>query len=221
MSAQKRFNRRKFLQIAGITAGAGALSCAGLTYWATQEYGIEFAETRCGKEETMGGRILIAYASKCGSTGEVAEAVGKVLCQSGAAVDVKRVQDVKDLKPYRAVILGSAIRMSKPLSEAVNLAKKHRAALAVLPVACFSVGLAMNADTPENREKAKQFLAPLLDEVTSPVEVGLFGGKMDYNTLSPIFRWMFSQDKTGEMAEGDWRDWDAINAWAKTLVPLL
>jgi hypothetical protein len=32
---------------------------------------------------------------------------------------------------------------------------------------------------------------------------------------------MFSQDKSGEMAEGDWRDWDAIHAWAKGLIPLL
>ncbi len=169
----------------------------------------------------MGDRILVAYASKCGSTGEIAEAIGKVLCQSGAAVDVKRAQDVKDLKPYRAVILGSAIRMSKPLSEVVNLAKKQRTALAALPVACFSAGLAMKADTPENREKAKLHLTPLLYELNSPIGIGLFGGKLDYAALSPIFRWMFSQDKSGEMAEGDWRDWDAIGAWAKALVPLL
>jgi len=169
----------------------------------------------------MGDRILVAYASKCGSTGEVAEAIGKILCESGAAVDVRRVQDVKDLKPYRAAVIGSAIRMSKPLSEAVHLAKKHRAAFASMPVACFSVGMAMNADTPENREKAKQFLTPLLNEVPSPAAVEYFGGKLDYSTLSPVFRWMFSQDKSGEMAEGDWRDWDAINAWAKALVPLL
>jgi menaquinone-dependent protoporphyrinogen oxidase len=195
--------------------------CAGLTYFATREPGAEFAESACGKERKMGDRILIAYASKCGSTGEVAEAIGKVLCQSGAAVDVKRVQDVRDLTPYRAVILGSAIRMNTPLSEAIHLAKKHRTALAALPVACFSVGLAMQAATPENRAKAEQFLTPLLDEVKSPVGVGLFGGKLDYKTLSPIFRWMFSQDKSGEMAEGDWRDWDAIHAWAKGLIPLL
>ncbi|MBN2086451.1 MAG: flavodoxin domain-containing protein [Anaerolineales bacterium] len=214
-------NRRKFFQIAGITAGAGALSCVGLTYWAAQEPKADFCELSCLKETNMGDGILVAYASKCGSTGEIAEAVGKVLCESGAAVDVKRVQDVKDLKPYRAVVLGTAIRMSKPLPETVTLAKKHSAALAGLPVACFSVGMAMNTDTPENRQKAKQFLAPLLDAVKSPVAVETFGGKLDYSTLSPLFRWMFSQDKSGEMAEGDWRDWAAIDAWAKSLIPLL
>ncbi len=221
MTAQNKFNRRKFLQIAGLAAGAGALSCAGLSVWATQEPGIDFAKSSCGKEIKMGDRILVAYASKCGSTGEIAEAIGKALCESGAAVDVKRVQDVKDLKPYRAAVIGSAIRMSKPLSEAVSLAKKIRASNAALPVACFSVGMAMNTDTPENRAKAKGFLAPLLDAVPSPIAVETFGGKLDYATLPPIYRWMFSQDKTGEMAEGDWRDWNAIRAWAKELAPLL
>lgn len=221
MKVRKGFSRRKFLQIAGLTAGAGALSCAGLGYWATQEQGIEFAESSCGKEIQMGDRILVAYASKCGSTGEIAEAIGKTLCESGAAVDVKRVQDVKDLKPYRAAVIGSAIRMSKPLSEAVSLAKKIRASNPALPVACFSAGMALNTDTPENRAKAKGFLAPLLDAVSSPVAVETFGGKLDYATLAPIFRWMFSQDKSGEMAEGDWRNWDAIRAWANDLIPLL
>ncbi|MBN1440829.1 MAG: flavodoxin domain-containing protein [Anaerolineales bacterium] len=169
----------------------------------------------------MGDRILIAYASKCGSTGGVAEEIGKMLCESGAAVDVKRVQDVRDLQPYRAVILGTALRMEKPLPEAVNFAKKNRAILAALPTACFSVGLAMKEDTPENREKTKRMLAPLWSEIPNPVGVGLFGGKLDYSTLSPILRWMFSLDKSGEMAEGDWRDWDSIRAWAKELLPLL
>jgi menaquinone-dependent protoporphyrinogen oxidase len=169
----------------------------------------------------MKDNVLVAYASKCGSTREVAEAVGKVLAQAGAAVDVKRVQDAKDLKSYNAVLLGTALRMEKPLPEAVRFAKKHRAALCAVPVACFSVGLAMKQDTPENREKTKRILTPLLDELQSPVSVGLFGGKLDYTTLPAVFRWMFSQDTSGELAEGDWRDWKAIDAWTKDLIPLL
>jgi menaquinone-dependent protoporphyrinogen oxidase len=214
-------DRRKFFKIAGITVGAGAVSCAGLGYLALQEPKIDFSTFSCGEDSNMGDRILVAYASKCGSTGGVAEAVAKVFCEAGAPVDVKRVQDVKDLKPYRAAVLGSAMRMEKPLSEAVNFAKKHRAALAALPVACFSVGMTMNTDTPENREKAKEQMASLTRETPASLSLGLFGGKLDYSTLSPVFRWMFSQDKSGEMAEGDWRNWDAIRAWANDLIPLL
>jgi menaquinone-dependent protoporphyrinogen oxidase len=218
---QKGISRRRFLQIAGVGLGAGALSCGGLAFFAAREPEIKFMESECTQEKTMGGKILIAYASKCGSTGEVADAVGKVLCRAGAPVDVKRVQDVKDLTPYRAAVLGSAVRMGKALPEMTGFAKKNRSALAALPVACFHVGMSMREDTEANRDKANQALAPLLQELPAPVGVGLFGGKVDYSKLPAIFRLMFSQDKSGAMAEGDWRDWDAINAWALSLVPLL
>jgi menaquinone-dependent protoporphyrinogen oxidase len=165
--------------------------------------------------------VLLAYASKTGSTGEVAQAVGEALGKAGAAVDVKRVQNVRDLGPYRAVVLGTALRMEKPLSEAVNFARKHRRALAALPAACFAVGLTMKVDTPENREQAKRLMSPLLQEIPAPVSLGLFGGKLDYRKLNPMLRCFFSLDKSGDLAEGDWRNWDAIRAWAGELVSLL
>jgi len=56
-------------------------------------------------------KILIAYTSRTGSTGEVAETIAQVLRREGVPVDVRRVQEVKDLTPYQAVLIGSAIRM--------------------------------------------------------------------------------------------------------------
>lgn len=169
----------------------------------------------------MNDRILVAYASKCGSTGEVAEVVGQVLHQAGAAVDIYKAHQVKDISPYRAVVLGTAIRMEKPLSEAISFARKHRAALAQRPVACFSLGVYMREDTPENRAKTLRFLSPLLREIQPPVSLGLFGGKIDYSKLSPFWRLLISQDKSGLMREGDWRNWEIIRLWAENLVPLL
>ena len=58
----------------------------------------------------MPDRILVTYASRAGSTRGVAEAIGKTLAESGAQVDVRRMQDVNDLAPYRAVVAGSAIQ---------------------------------------------------------------------------------------------------------------
>jgi len=97
----------------------------------------------------MGDRILIAYASKCGSTGEVAQAIGQVLCDAGATVNVRRVQDVKDLGPYRAVMIGSATQMEALLPEAIDFAKKHQAVLQRVTTAYFTVGITMVQDTPE------------------------------------------------------------------------
>jgi menaquinone-dependent protoporphyrinogen oxidase len=163
------------------------------------------------------GKTLVAYASRCGSTAEVAEAVGQVMRESGRPVDVVRVTDVRSLAPYRAVVLGTAIRMAKPLSDAIVFARRNRMALSQMPTALFSLGVKMREDTAENREAALGFLAPILSEVRQPARLGLFAGKFDCSQLSPLWRLMTSLDKSGQMVEGDWRSWDAIRGWAGEL----
>lgn len=164
--------------------------------------------------------MLVAYASKCGATAEAAEVVGKVLSEAGYTVDVCPVQKVKDLRPYQAVVLGTALRMGKPIGEMINFAGKHHAALSSLPVACFSLGLLMREDTPENRQKTGEFLAPLLQKIPPPLHMGYFAGKVEYSKLDPFLRFIFSKDKSGEIPEGDWRNWDAIRAWAGEVAAL-
>ncbi len=61
----------------------------------------------------MPNRILVTYASRAGTTAEVAEAIARTLTQDGAQVDVLPMKSVKDLSPYQAVVAGSAIRGSK------------------------------------------------------------------------------------------------------------
>ena len=55
-------------------------------------------------------KILVAYASRAGSTGGVAEAIGKTLADGGMSVDVRRMNDIREITPYGAVVAGSAIR---------------------------------------------------------------------------------------------------------------
>jgi menaquinone-dependent protoporphyrinogen oxidase len=71
-------------------------------------------------EQNISKRILVTYASKCGSTGEVADAIGKTLTQTGARVEVLPLKKVTDLSGYQAVFVGSAIRVAKWLPEAVD-----------------------------------------------------------------------------------------------------
>jgi menaquinone-dependent protoporphyrinogen oxidase len=219
MTQQTRISRRRFLALAGGAVMTSALCCGGLTIAGLEPSAVEFKESSCGGGKDM-IRILVAYASKCGSTGEVAQAIRQALCNEGAAVDVRRVQDVKDLTGYGAVVLGSAIRMGKPLPDAVKFARKHQASLAGMPVAYFIACATMKEDTPENRAEASAYLDPLR-EIAAPVDVGLFGGKVDHSKLSPLLRFAVSRDASGQMAEGDWRDWQAIGDWAVGLRPAL
>jgi len=216
----RKITRRRFLKLTGGIVGVTVLACGGTVAFGLRLPAIEFAKSSCGKEKTVGEKILIAYASRAGSTGEVAEAIGKGLCDAGVIVDVLRVQEVKDLSSYQGIVLGSAIRMGKPLPEAVSFAKKHQAALTNVPVALFSLGTTMNADTPERRTTAMSALAPLL-QVMKPASVGLFGGKVDPSKLGGFLRFALSFIKEGDMAPGDHRNWEAIRAWAKDLSPLL
>ena len=87
----------------------------------------------------MSNKILVTYASRTGSTAEVAQAIGKTLAENGAQVDVRPMQEVQDLTPYSAVVAGSAIRGSKWLPEADQFIQTHRAELAQRHFAEFAV----------------------------------------------------------------------------------
>ncbi len=166
----------------------------------------------------MSQNVLVVYATKFGSTKEVAEKVGEIIGAKGIPVTVRKVNSVKDISPYSSVIVGTAIRMGKPVSEAVSFTKKFKNDLQNKSVAFFSVGLYMKDDTPENRDKAKKCLMPLLEIIDNPISIGLFGGKIDYSTMPLLLRWTFSKDKTGELSEGDWRNWDTITGWVDELL---
>jgi menaquinone-dependent protoporphyrinogen oxidase len=156
---------------------------------------------------------LIAYATRSGSTQDIAEEMANIVRQNGAQVDVKPVRDVKSLDGYDAVILGTAIHIGHPLPEMTHFVRHYRQPLSAIPTVLYAVCMTMSQDTPENRTRALSFLTPITDWIT-PVSIGLFGGVMDYDKLNVFFRWAFSRSKDKSMAEGDFRDWDAIRIWA-------
>jgi len=156
-------------------------------------------------------KVLVAYATKAGSTAEVAAEIGRVVeSKSGYKVDVHPVGKLKEVDGYDAVIIGSAIRAGKWLPEATKFVEKHRDALGQVPVAYFTVCLTLSEDTEENRREVAAYLDPVR-EIVQPVDVGLFAGVMDSSKLPFILRLMM---KAMKAPEGDFRDWEAIRAWA-------
>ncbi len=217
MNPTPKLSRREFLKLAGVTLAASALACSGLGYLAAQTPEIEFIETTIGDQNTMNRKILIAYASRAGSTGEVAQAIGQALGSNGARVDVHQIRDTPGVSGYDAVVIGSAIRMGRWLPEAIDFIKAHRDTLGRVPTAFFTVCMTLHEDTEENRRTVEAYLDPAR-AILEPVSNGLFAGKIDLDKLSLFDRLIV---KVGKVPVGDFRNWDAIRAWAEELKPLL
>ena len=160
-------------------------------------------------------KILVTYATRAGSTLEVAALVAAALRTAGATVDVKYVRAVHELSGYDAVVIGSAIRMGQWLPEAVEFVKANRETLSHIPMAYFLVSGFLRKDTPEMRQRALAYLDPVR-KILEPVSIGLFAGKMDYSTMDWTDR---SIAEAVSSSEGDWRNWQAIRSWAHDLLP--
>ena len=78
----------------------------------------------------MNNRILITYATRTGSTAEVADAIGEVLASRGFVVDIKPMKEKPSLDRYNAVVLGSAIRLGSWLTESLDFIKENQAGAA-------------------------------------------------------------------------------------------
>jgi len=161
----------------------------------------------------MGDTILVAYATRYGSTAEVAEVVSDELRKSGATVDLRRVDEVDDLTPYRAVILGSPIYMGKWLPEAQVFVERHQKRLRDMPVAYFAVGLTVMSGTPDAIMRAEASMGQVR-MLVNPIDIGIFRGRLESSRLSVTDRAII---KLIRAEAGDFRDLEAVRAWARTL----
>ena len=161
----------------------------------------------------MSTRILVAYVSPKGSTAEIAQAIGKEMQFAGYPVDVVEMKTVSSLEEYTAVVIGAPLYMGKVVGDMAKFIRKHLHSLERLPVAAFSVGMSPVDKNPASMEKAGTIfhhaLAPL-----EPVAETIFAGKVDPEKLSFVQKWMI---KKANAPVGDFRDWEAIAAWAKEL----
>jgi len=158
-------------------------------------------------------KVLVAYASKCGSTGEVAQAIAQELCSQGMTVDVRRVSEVKDVSEYDAFVVGSAIRMGSWLGEAKKFVEANAAALQAAPTAIFTVHMLNTDDSEESKTNRTAYVAPIHAHV-QPQSEAFFAGKMELSKLSFLDRML---SKMMGAQDEDKRDWDAVKQWANTL----
>lgn len=163
----------------------------------------------------METQVLVAYASKYGATKEIAEKIGEALRQAGLRADVLQANLVKDLTPYKGVVLGSAVYIGMWRKEAKAFLKSNEKALTGRPVWLFSSG-PMGQGDPLALTQNWRFpkgLQPVADRI-HPRDIALFHGAVDPAKLNGIEKWMLKNVKA---PSGDFRDWKAIMAWAATI----
>lgn len=154
--------------------------------------------------------ILLAYASRFGSTQEVAETIAATLREAGLEVDLQPMQELKSLDRYDAVVLGAAIYNAKWNAVAHQFVSQYQDALTQLPVAIFTLG-PLSASDAAKQNSRRQLVGELAKYPwLKPVAVEIFAGKYDPSKPGMGFFDRF-------LPARDARNWDAIRAWATGL----
>lgn len=166
----------------------------------------------------MGKTILVAWATRYGSTEEVAHAIADDLLKQQFAVNAQPMSEVKDLERYAAVVLGFPLYMMRIHKDSRRFLASHQDQLSKRPVALFALG-PFHAEEKEFVEARKQLDKELAKfPWLSPVAVQVIGGRFDPKKLRFPFSFI---PVLRNMPASDARDWTAIHAWAGNLAPSL
>jgi menaquinone-dependent protoporphyrinogen oxidase len=157
-------------------------------------------------------RILIAYATKHGSTHEVAETIAGRLAEAGVETHTLPADRVDSLDAYDGVVLGAPLYMGRWHGDARRFLHRHRKALATLPLAVFALGPVKDEADEWERSRRQLYDALAHEPGVQPASVGLFGGAIVPETLHFPF---------SRIPAGDLRDQDAIEEWAARLPEVL
>ena len=148
--------------------------------------------------------VLMAYATKNGSTLQVAEFIAAVLRDGGEQVTLTPARSVRGpVAAYDLVVLGAPLYSGRWHADARRFLRKHRRDLAGVPVAIFGMG--PRTDTAEAWQHSRAQLGKALARVQPlvPADIVVFGG------ADPPGR--------SRRPRRDLRDWSDIRAWAGRL----
>jgi menaquinone-dependent protoporphyrinogen oxidase len=164
--------------------------------------------------------ILVAYATKYGSTRQIAERIAEQLRSARLEVDVQPVKAVGDLTGYEAIILGSAVFYGSWMSAAVKFAQHNQAVLSTRAVRLFSSGPLGTGVTDVHGHDVREAAVPKqITELTSaikPRDHRVFFGALNRAGLR------FPDSLVARLSafpgvEGDFRDWADVEPWAQSI----
>lgn len=172
--------------------------------------------------------VLVAYASRHGSTRGIAERVAARLRSAGLDTEVLAVGDVRRAEAYDAFVIGGAAYMFHWLKDATSFVRRHAALLASRSVWLFSSG-PIGPDEPDAEGRDPRVTCipremPELEAAIRPRGTRIFFGAWDpaakpIGVMERLTRMMPAARDA--MPAGDFRDWPEIDAWADEIAGVL
>jgi menaquinone-dependent protoporphyrinogen oxidase len=173
-------------------------------------------------------RVLVAHASRHGSTAEIADRIAERLAAAGLDAVAMDVDDVADDTVFDAYVVGGAAYMFHWLKPATAFVRRNEELLARRPVWLFSSGPVGDETVDEDGNDVLEVTRPRefdeLHDLLEPRDEKVFFGKWDPDAPAIGFaeRMMkFVPAGRAALPAGDFRDWDDIDAWADTIAAAL
>jgi menaquinone-dependent protoporphyrinogen oxidase len=158
--------------------------------------------------------VLITYATRYGSTQQVAAAIAEELTSAGLDVDVLSAGPQSQVAKYDAVVVGSPSYGRNWLPSAALFVIGNASRLSAMPVALFTTGM-LGVKSPKSALQEHERIMATIQELSPgfvPVSTALFHGSFDRSRLPLCLRLM---DRLAGTPQGDHRDWEAIRGWAR------
>jgi menaquinone-dependent protoporphyrinogen oxidase len=158
---------------------------------------------------------LVAYATKHGSTAEIAEAIGETLRKRGIPTVVAPADAVRSIDEFGLVVVGSAVYMFRWQGAAIDFLKRFDRQLRDRPTWLFASG--PTGGTPKDDARVAEILATQpapsghVAKLAARIEARgyrTFGGRVTSDMGGIFERWV---------PKGDWRDFDAVVDWANAI----
>ena len=165
-------------------------------------------------------KVLVAHGSQFGSTAQIAERIAQILRDEGHDPITAPADEAPDPSTFDAAVIGSAVQGGHYLKGAAAFLDHYRASLSSRPVWLFSSGpvgdRAVAAPQPEPKEVAR------VRATIRPRDHRVFAGAFDratadFNGLGFVSRTIVPRF----LPQGDWREWDAIESWARGIARAL
>lgn len=171
-------------------------------------------------------KVLVAYASRHGATAGIAERIAEVIRAEGHTADTVQLPAATSVDDYDACVVGSSAYLGHWEKAASAFVREHRDGLVARPVWLFTSGPLGTEEVDEQGQNVRESAAPRelpeLTDAIAPREHHVFFGALDPKTLgvgARVIRKLPAGRKL--LPEGDFRDWQEIEDWARSIVRAL